>query len=187
MRPYLLIYRAILVNVIGFALLAIAALKGRIAELLAADVTDLVIVIFVVFLIGLAICTEKIVTTSRHLNRLLGAAADPPGPAGLYIDGPPELLAEALKSKLFSRIAVVRQFAAALVVLGLVGNRDRIYHRALGRHRRGSRRREHRAADDLDPHQRHVGRPLYHPCGGPARPLADHQLPNSVNRNGNAL
>jgi len=31
------------------------------------------------------------------------------------------LLAEALKSKLFSRIAVVRQFAAALVVLGLVG------------------------------------------------------------------
>lgn len=121
MRPYLLIYRAILVNVIGFALLAIAALKGWIAELLAADVTDLVIVIFVVFLIGLAICAEKIVTTSRHINRLLGAAADQPGPAGLYVDGPPELLAEALKSKLFSRIAVVRQFAAALVVLGLVG------------------------------------------------------------------
>ena len=35
MRPYLLIYRAILVNVIGFALLAIAAVKGWIAELLA--------------------------------------------------------------------------------------------------------------------------------------------------------
>jgi len=121
MRPYLLIYRAILVNVIGFALLAIAAVKGWIAELLAADVTDLVIVIFVVFLVGLAICAEKIVTTSRYTNRLHGAAADLPGPAGLYIDGPPELLAEALKSKLFSRIAVVRQFAAALVVLGLVG------------------------------------------------------------------
>ena len=64
MRPYLLIYRAILVNVIGFALLAIAAVKGWIAELLAADVTDLVIVIFVVFLVGLAICAEKIVTTA---------------------------------------------------------------------------------------------------------------------------
>ena len=64
MRPYLLIYRAILVNVIGFALLAIAAVKGWIAELLAADVTDLVIVIFVVFLVGLAICAKKIVTTA---------------------------------------------------------------------------------------------------------------------------
>jgi hypothetical protein len=121
MRPDLLIYRAILVNVIGFALLAIAALKGWIAELLAADVTDLVIVIFVVFLVGLAICAEKIITTSRRINRLLSASPDQPGPAGLYVDGPPELLAEALKSKLFSRIAVVRQFAAALVVLGLVG------------------------------------------------------------------
>ena len=64
MRPYLLIYRAILVNVIEFALLAIAAVKGWIAELLAADVTDLVIVIFVVFLVGLAICAKKIVTTA---------------------------------------------------------------------------------------------------------------------------
>ena len=68
MRPYLLIYRAILVNVIGFALLAIAAVKGWIAELLAADVTDLVIVIFVVFLVGLAICAEKIVTTAATLT-----------------------------------------------------------------------------------------------------------------------
>ena len=34
MPPHLLIYRAILVNVIGFALLAIAALKGWVAELI---------------------------------------------------------------------------------------------------------------------------------------------------------
>ena len=29
--------------------------------------------------------------------------------------------------------------------------------------------------------------PLYHPGGGAARPLADHQLPNSVDGNGNTL
>lgn len=80
MRPYLLIYRAILVNVIGFALLAIAAVKGWIAELLAADVTDLVIVIFVVFLVGLAICAEKIVTTSRYTNWLHGRGGGPARP-----------------------------------------------------------------------------------------------------------
>ena len=36
-------------------------------------------------------------------------------------------------------------------------------------------------------HQRHVGCPLYHPGEGAARPLADHQLPNSVDGNGNTL
>ncbi len=121
MRPNLLIYRAILVNVIGFALLGIAAVKGWIAELLAADVTDLVIVIFAVFLVGLAICAEKIIATNRRIDGLRGAVADRPEPPSTPADGPPELLAEALKSKLFSRIAVVRQFAGALVVLGLVG------------------------------------------------------------------
>lgn len=121
MRPYLLIYRFILVNVIGFALLAIAALQGWVGDLLAADVTNLVIVIFAVFVVGLVICSQKIVRTSLHIDRLKRAAPDRPGLAGSYFDGPPELLAEALKSRLFSRIAVVRQFASALVVLGLVG------------------------------------------------------------------
>lgn len=121
MRPYLLIYRFILVNVIGFALLAIAALQGWVGDLLAADVTNLVIVIFAVFVVGLVICSQKIVETSLHIDRLKCAAPDRPELAGSYFDGPPELLAEALKSRLFSRIAVVRQFASALVVLGLVG------------------------------------------------------------------
>jgi hypothetical protein len=121
MRPYLLIYRYVLVNLIAFALLGIAALKGWIGQLLAADVTDLVIVMFAVFVVGLVLCSGKIVRTSRQLERLRGARPDQPAAAGLSIDGPPELLAEALKSRLFSRITVVRQFAGALVVLGLVG------------------------------------------------------------------
>ena len=59
--------------------------------------------------------------TSAALNRLEeGETVDLPSDwASPSIR--PELMAEALKARLFSRIAVVRQIAAALVVLGLIG------------------------------------------------------------------
>ena len=44
----------------------------------AADVTDLVIVMFAVFLVGLVVCSEKIVRTSRHIDRLKRTAPDQP-------------------------------------------------------------------------------------------------------------
>jgi|AP82_1055514.scaffolds.fasta_scaffold495786_1 uncharacterized membrane protein (DUF485 family) len=78
MRPDLQIYRYALINLIAFALLGIAALKGWVAKLLAADVTDLVIVMFAVFLVGLVVCSEKIVRTSRHIDRLKRTAPDQP-------------------------------------------------------------------------------------------------------------
>ena len=121
MRRYLLLYRFLIVNVVGAALLGLAAAQGWLARLAEADPTGLVFVIFGVFAVGLALCGYRLFRTSAALNRLQeGEAVELPA-AWTRTPGRPELMAEALKARLFSRIAVVRQFAAALVVLGLIG------------------------------------------------------------------
>lgn len=121
MRDYLLVYRFAIVNVIGIALLAMAGLQGWLNRFIEADSTGLVYVIFGVFVAGLAICGHKVFKTSVELNRIKNGGKTRLVAASEGDRGPPELLAEALKAKLFSRIAVVRQFASALVVLGLIG------------------------------------------------------------------
>ncbi len=121
MRNYLLLYRFIVVNLVGVALLGLAAARGWIASLIDADPTGLVYVIFGVFVVGLALCAHKLIKTSRELNRVKAGGTDASERARAYAEGRPELMAEALKAKLFSRILVIRQFASALVVLGLIG------------------------------------------------------------------
>ena len=121
MRRYLLLYRFLIVNIVGAALLGLAGAQGWIARIAEADPTGLVFVIFGVFAVGLALCGYRLFKTSAALNRLeegetVDLPADWTSPSVC-----PELMAEALKARLFSRIAVVRQIAAALVVLGLIG------------------------------------------------------------------
>jgi hypothetical protein len=111
----------LIVNIVGVALLALAGAQGWIANLIDADPTGLVFVIFGVFVVGLVLCGHKLFKTSRALNGLKGGDAKAAGYAQRYAEGRPELMAEALKAKLFSRITVIRQFANALVVLGLIG------------------------------------------------------------------
>ena len=125
---YLLTLRFVLINLIGFALLGVAYLQGLLAMVLAADQTYLSVLIFLVFLGGTAICARKIWQTSRELNyvrafdplsasraaeyiaRLRGRSGDSRG-----------ILASSLRLKLTQRIAVVRQVAGSLVILGLIG------------------------------------------------------------------
>lgn len=118
---YLLLFRFLVVNIVGIALLGLAGAQGWITRLIDADPTGLVFVIFGVFVVGLALCGHKLFKASRSLNRLKSGDADAAAYARSYADGRPELMAEALKAKLFSRIMVIRQFANALVVLGLIG------------------------------------------------------------------
>lgn len=121
MRDHLLLYRFAIVNVVGAALLGFAGARGWIDRLVAADSTGLVFVIFGVFAVGLALCGYKLFRTSGEIDRLKGGGAAASRLAPAHAGVSPELMAEALKAKLFSRIAVIRQFAAALVVLGLIG------------------------------------------------------------------
>ncbi len=121
MRAYLLVYRFAIINIVGFALLGVAASQGLIGMLLEAERTRLSIVIFIVFLAGLGICANKVVKASRELNKVKGDDPEVSSKAREFVGGRPDIMAEALKAKLFSRIEVVRQFASALVVLGLIG------------------------------------------------------------------
>jgi biopolymer transport protein ExbB/TolQ len=125
---YLLTLRFVLINLTGFALLGVAHVQGLLGMVLAADQTYLSVLIFFVFLGGLAICARKIWQTSRELNfvrafdplsasraaeyiaRLRGRSGDSRG-----------ILATSLRLKLTQRVAVVRHVAGSLVILGLIG------------------------------------------------------------------
>jgi biopolymer transport protein ExbB/TolQ len=125
---YLLMLRFVLFNLIGFALLGAAYIQGLLEMVLIADQTYLSVLIFLVFLGGLAICAHKIWQTSRELNYV--RAFDPlsASRAAEYIaqlrgrSGDSRgILASSMRLKLTQRVAVVRHIAGNLVILGLIG------------------------------------------------------------------
>ncbi len=70
MRSYQLSYSLAVINIVGFALLGMAAMQGWIARVIEADVTGLVFVIFGVFVVGLVICALRVVALDKELCRL---------------------------------------------------------------------------------------------------------------------
>ena len=121
MRRYLLLYRFLIVNIVGAALLGLAGAQGWLARLVERIPPASSSVIFGVFAVGLALCGYRLFKTSAALNRLEADGTVDLSMAWTRTPARPELMAEALKARLFSRIAVVRQIASALVVLGLIG------------------------------------------------------------------
>lgn len=125
---YLLAARFALINLAAFALLGAAWIHGFVGKVLAADPTRLVIVIACVFVAGFVLCAWKIFATSREINRVRSfdplqrsRAAEYLGMTRGLDGGGRGMVAAALRLKLLSRIAVVRQIANSLVVLGLIG------------------------------------------------------------------
>ena len=125
---YLLVLRFALLNLVGFALLGAAYVQGLVHDVIDADRTYLSVLIFLVFLGGLAICARKVWQTSRELNSLRGRDAAVASPAMRHLA--PLLgrnaesrsnLTGALRLRLFHRIAIVRNIANTLVLLGLIG------------------------------------------------------------------
>jgi hypothetical protein len=128
--PYrhLLVLRFALLNVAGFALLGVAYAQGLVDKVIAADPTYLCVLIFLVFLGGLGICARKVWQTGGELNRLrerdaAGAPAAIPHLAPLLGRTAESRanLAGATRLRLSYRIAVVRNIANTLVLLGLIG------------------------------------------------------------------
>lgn len=125
---WLLLFRFVLVNAVGLALLAVAWANGWIGLLLAADTTRLVTLIALVFVAGFALCVRRLIATSRELNGLKEGRPPGDGRVAEYlraIDGRDNAtrahLASLLRLKLHARIAPVRHIANNLVILGLVG------------------------------------------------------------------
>ncbi len=128
--PYhsLLILRFALINLLGFGLLTIAFLQGLVGQVVAADRTYLSAIIFFVFLGGLAHCGWRILRISNELNMVRDFDPLVPSKAAEYLanlrgcpSGNRSVLAGALRLKLSQSVAVVRQTAGSLVLLGLIG------------------------------------------------------------------
>jgi hypothetical protein len=125
---YLLVLRFGVVNLVAVALLAAAWLQGWVTSVLAGDSTQLVLVIAAVFAYGLASSTHKIVQTSADINQIKEPTLGRSARVRAYLaamsspDGQSRALAAAaLKLKLSSRIAPIRNMANSLVFLGLIG------------------------------------------------------------------
>lgn len=125
---YLLLLRFTAINLAGFALLAAAYVEGWVTAVLAADMTNLCLAIFAVFIGGLVICARKVNQTSREINQVKAIRRPKDSRVAQYLaetDGRSasarSIAASVLRLKLFSRIAVVRNTANSLVFLGLIG------------------------------------------------------------------
>ena len=125
---YLLLFRFIVVNMAGFALLGAAHFQGWVTIAAKADSTGIVFLIFGLFLVGLVICGMRIWRTSAELNLI--KTYDPLEPSRVtgYLQavklrsgGSRSLTANSFRIKMGSRIGIVRHIANTLVFLGLIG------------------------------------------------------------------
>ena len=125
---YLLLLRFALINVVGIGLLGAAYIQGLVDMVLVADRTYISAVIFLIFVCGLGIGGVKAWRLSRELNQVKSFDPLSRSKAAEYLaqirgrGGESRgIIAAALKMKLAQRIAIVRQIAASLVLLGLIG------------------------------------------------------------------
>ncbi len=117
---YLLFYRFLGINLVGCIGLWIAYLNNWITMVINADVSQIVFIIFGVFVVGTLICGYKVFVISRETNKVRN------GQLGKYKDYILNLehnqhLAEALKLKVVGKVLFVRLLASILVSLGLIG------------------------------------------------------------------
>lgn len=125
---HLLLLRFAVFNLSAFALLGAVYIQGWVTVIIDADITGLSLAIFAVFLGGLGVCAGKIWKISRELDCVRNTESCSDSWAATYLkeiggrgSGSRGITADALRVKLANRIAVVRQVASSLVLLGLIG------------------------------------------------------------------
>jgi len=127
-QRYLSLYQFAVVNLGAFALLGAAHVQGWTATILHADDTGMSALIFLVFLCGLAVCGGKIWSVSADLDRVRRQDFERTSVAARYLTevagrdaGSRSILGSGLRMRIADRIAIVRQIANSLVLLGLIG------------------------------------------------------------------
>ena len=125
---YLLLLRFCTINLGAVAMILAAWSQGLIEQVIAADVTGMVILICGVFIVGLFFSGWRIYKVSEQLNLAYNFDINIPSRASEYVklslgkDAAARAnIANALRLRMFSRVTHIRYIANSLVVLGLIG------------------------------------------------------------------
>jgi hypothetical protein len=125
---YLLVLRFAVLNLVGVALVAAVWAHGWLDGMIATDSYHMVKLNVGVFLVGLALCANRIVKLSHDLNELKDNAKNPASRVNVYrraIAGKDSqsraLVAEGLKMKFGVRLGNIRHLANTIVLIGLIG------------------------------------------------------------------
>ena len=127
-RRFLLALQFTAFNLAPAALLGAAYAEGWVDRVVAADGSGISLIIFAVFLGGLALCARKIWRISGELNCVRDGTPCERTWAAAYLvevggrgSGSRAITGAALRARVFGRIVVVRHVANSLVLLGLIG------------------------------------------------------------------
>lgn len=125
---YLLLFRFGILNLVAFALLGAAWAQGFIAKVINADITNMVILICLVFLVGLFLAGHRLLKVSKQLNAAYNFDINQSSRASDFIKltkgknaASRNNIAQAMRLKLFSRIVYIKYIANSLTILGLIG------------------------------------------------------------------
>ncbi|MFP6780028.1 MAG: MotA/TolQ/ExbB proton channel family protein [Alphaproteobacteria bacterium] len=125
---YLLLLRFGILNLVAFALLGAAWAQGFIAKVINADITNMVILICLVFLVGLFLAGHRLLKVSKQLNAAYNFDINQSSRASDFIKltkgknaASRNNIAQAMRLKLFSRIVYIKYIANSLTILGLIG------------------------------------------------------------------
>ncbi len=125
---YLLLLRFGLVNLVAFALLGAAWAQGLVAKVINADITNMVLLICSVFIVGLVLAGYRLWKVSKQLNAAYNFNPKEKSRASDFMSktkgkdaSSRANITQALKLKLFARIVHIRYIANSLTILGLIG------------------------------------------------------------------
>lgn len=126
--PYEALFRFVVINLSGLALVGAAWMQGWVTTVMSADDTGLTLAIFAVFISGLAVCGIKLYRLGREIEAVRSGTPRALSWAASYLaavrgrDASARAIAgSVLKVRLGDWISVVRHVANSLVLLGLIG------------------------------------------------------------------
>ena len=125
---YLLILKYSLVNLVGLIFLFVLTTQGYLAKAIQADITNMVIVILLLFLVGFILAAYRTFWISKEINYTFSKNIPKNSFAKSFVTNSKRLgassrnnLAASLRIKLLSKINYVKFLANTLVILGLIG------------------------------------------------------------------
>lgn len=125
---YLLFLRFCLINAVGIAFLLVAYSQGYISKAINSDITNVVLLIIILFFIGLLLSTQKTIWISKELNLAnqktlkKGSLIEDFKYNSKDLDASSRSnLASSLRIKIAGKINLIKFISNTLVVLGLIG------------------------------------------------------------------
>ena len=128
-RSLLLFIRFFAVNIVAVAIIAYSWTQGWVIMIINQDMTYITWVISGLFAFGWLLCGYKTIRCTHQLNAVLEPVKYGPPRAQWYIDltrhiegGSRTALAHCLRSRLYSKIKIIKLIANNLITLGLIGS-----------------------------------------------------------------